>query len=170
MPPLPFICYVAFPGLSPCFRPGDPVRRKIIPGGARGVGGRLCPWSRCLTWAKPAKQPPCQGRSPGSKPGQRGQTGGTGDGRAGAVHRGDMPSKTNHQLHFFTQNIICLSVLPPSPVSASTRQQSISKCLCPLPPTFPFSLFVCFSFSMYVSINTLCTPSHIYPLTHLLNS
>lgn len=125
------------------------------------MDGRLCPWSRYLTWAKPTKQPPCQGRSPGCKPGQRGQTGGTGDGRAGAVHRGDMPSKTNHQLHFFTQNIVCLSVLPLSPVSTSTRQQSILKCFCPLPPTFSF--FVHFSFLSYVSINTLYAPSHISP-------
>lgn len=54
------------------------------------MGGGLCPWTRCLTWAKPAKQPPCQGRSPGCKLGQRGQTlgGGTGDGGAGAVRGG----------------------------------------------------------------------------------
>lgn len=43
---------------------------------ARGMGGGLCPWSRCLTWAKSAKQPHCQGSGPGCKPGQRGQTGG----------------------------------------------------------------------------------------------
>lgn len=137
------------PVYPPCFRPGDPGKRKMIPEGTRGVGGRLCPWSRCLTWAKPAKQPPCLGSSPGCKPGQRGQTGGagTGDGRAGAVHRGDMPSKTNHQLHFFTQNIICLSVLPFSPVSASTRQQSI---LCLVFLSFPSHLSF-LSFCVFLS-------------------
>lgn len=117
-PPVPLYpptCYMASPNSFSCLQPGDPVRRKMIPGGTRGVGGRLCPWSRCLTWAKPAKIPPCQGSSPGCKLGQRGQTGGTGDGRTGAVHGGSVPSKTNHQLHFFTHNIVCLSVLPLSP-------------------------------------------------------
>lgn len=106
------------------------------------MGGRLCPWSRCLTWAKPAKQPPCQGRSPGCKPGQRGQTVG---GQETAVHGGDLPSKTNHQLHFFTQNIVCLSVLPLSPVTASPPLHSPVMCSRPLPPTFSSSLFLCFS-------------------------
>ena len=136
----------------------------MIPGGARGVGGRLCPWSRCLTWAKPAKQPPCQGSSPGCKPGQRGQTRGTGDGRAGAVHRGDMPSKTNHQLHFFTQNIVCLSVLPlpplcPPPPLANTYIEgffvlSLSHLL-----FHPFCTFLLL-IVQYVSINSF---SHIPP-------
>lgn len=125
------------------------------------MGGRLCPWSRCLTWAKPAKQPPCQGRSPGCKSGQRGQTRGTGDGRAGAVHRGDMPSKTNHQLHFSTQNIICLSVLPLSPVPALPTKYIQAFLSSPF-HLFSLSFFCAFFFSaVHVSINTLYIPSHI---------
>lgn len=129
------------------------------------MGGRLCPWSRCLTWAKPAKQPPCLGRSPGCKSGQRGQTRGTGDGRAGAVHGGDMPSKTNHQLHFFfTQNIICLSVLHLSPVSAPPAKYI--QVFLPFPlHLFLLSFCLFFFFIACVHKHNIYSLSHI-PLTH----
>lgn len=98
----------------------------MIPEGSRGVGGRLCPWSRCLTFAKPAKHPPppppepCQGRGPGCRPGKRGQTSGTEDGGAGAARRGNVSSKKpNHRLHIFTHLFVCPSPLPSAPSSFS---------------------------------------------------
>lgn len=135
-----------FPGLSPCYQTGNPVGRKMIPEGSRGVGGRLCPWSRCLTFAKPAKHlspTPVRGevRGVGQERGVRrgGQTT-AGWGRStGAT----CPQKTNHRLHVFTPNIICLSVLPFSSVAV-----------------LPFSVF-----SQHASVNTLYIPSHTSPST-----
>lgn len=125
-----------------CFRPGEPVRRKIIPRGARGVGSGLCPWSRCLTWAKPAKQPPCQGSSPGCKPGAEGSDRWGGDRRRSTGVT--CPLKQTTSYTFFTPNIICLSVLLLSPVAASTvNPQTMSRCFCPLSLIL---FFLCFWF------------------------
>lgn len=57
----------------PAQRPSER-KKNITPASARGVDGGLCPWSRCLTWTKPAKKPHCQGSGPGCKPGRKGQT------------------------------------------------------------------------------------------------
>lgn len=119
-PPLhPITPSATSPGLSSCSQTGNPVGRKMIPEGSTGVGGRLCPWSRCLTFAKPAKHPsptPVRGevRGVGQERGVRqGGQKTAGQGRsAGAT----CPQKPNHRLHIFTQRIICLSVLPLSPV------------------------------------------------------
>lgn len=87
----------------------------MIPEGSRGVGGRLCPWSRCLTFAKPAKQPspsPVRGevRGVGLERGVR-QAGQkmAGQGRpTGAT----CPQKPKHRLHIFTHLFVCPSPLP----------------------------------------------------------
>lgn len=132
----------------------------MIPTGARGTGGRLCPWSRCLTWAKPAKQPPVRGEprnvSQGRGVRQQGQD------TAGTVHRGSMSSKTNHRLHFPTQNIVCLSVLPLSPVSTSTCQQSAWKCFC----SVSFSVFLPFSTCVHRQTIHSHTPSSLFLPPH----
>lgn len=135
------------------------MRRKMIPAGVRGVGGRLCPWSRCLTWAKPAKQPPRQGRDPGCKPGHRGQRGGDRR-RQGRSTGAICPLKQTTSYTFpLTTSFVCLSFLSPQcpPPLTSKVLQSVFV-------LFPFSLFVCFSSSSFVAINTLYTlPSHISP-------
>lgn len=137
------------------------MRRKMIPGGTRGVGGRLCPWSRCLTWAKPVKIPPCQGSSPGCKPGQRGQMGGGGqetEGQGRSTGATCPLKQTTSYIFSLRTSFVCLSFLSPL-VSSSTPQQSISKCFYPLPPTVAFSLFLC------VHKHTIYS-SPTYPLTH----
>ena len=137
----------------------------MIPVGARGVGGGLCPWSRCLTWAKPAKQPHCQGSRPGCKPGQRGQMEGDRRYRAGAVHRGNMPSKTNHQLYFLTQSIVCLSVLLLSPVTASTSQTKHTEVFSFSPSHLSFLTFCMFFFLIIcVHKHTVYSVSYIHQL------
>lgn len=70
------ICYVAFPGLALCFQSGDPVWRATVPGGSRGVGSRLCPWSRCLTWLSRLSNPPVRGEAQGVNQGKRVRHGG----------------------------------------------------------------------------------------------
>lgn len=105
------------PGLSPCSQTGNPVGRKMIPEGSRGVGGRLCPWSRCLTFAKLAKHPsptPVRGevRGVGQERGVRqGGQKTAGQGRsAGAT----CPQKQTTVTHFHSEDhlFVCPSPLP----------------------------------------------------------
>lgn len=72
---------------------------------------------------------------------------------AGAVHRGDMPSKTNNHLYFFTQNIVCLSF--PSPLCPPPLTSKVYWSVLSSPSHLPFFPVVRFSISLLVSINTL---------------
>lgn len=129
------------------------------------MGGRLCPWSRCLTWAKPAKQPPCQGRSPGCKSGQRGQTRGQETAGQGRSTGATCPLKQTTSYTFpLRTSFVCLSFLSPL---CPPCQQSISKHFCRLPSTFSSSLFlrVFLLRSSRVNKHTIYSLSHI-PQTH----
>lgn len=116
----------------------------MIPEGSRGVGGRLCPWSRCLTFAKPAKHPsptPVRGevRGVGQERGVRqGGQKTAGQGRsAGAT----CPQKQTTVTHFHSEDHLLV-------------------CPSPLPSARPLFLF-----SQYASMKPRYIPSHTSPST-----
>lgn len=112
------------PWFIPFSQTGNPVGRKMIPEGSRGVGGRLCPWSRCLTFAKPAKHlspTPVRGevRGAGQERGVRrgGQTtAGRGRSTGATCPQKNKPPVTrfHSEYHLFVRPSLPLSGRPPS--------------------------------------------------------
>lgn len=105
------ICYVAFPGLASCFRSGDLVRRETIPGGSRGVGSRLCPWSRCLTWLSWLSNPPVRGEAQGVNQGKGVRHGGQETAGQGRSIGATCPLKQTTSYTFSLRTFVCPSSL-----------------------------------------------------------